>query len=480
MIRNPLKSPLPKLALAFGFALTGVASTSALAADAGDADLREQVRQLQQELHELKAQRTATAPAAPQDTTAQANRAVEDAIKDAQRQDRFLAVDGFTAGYRDNGFWIQSADGNFTFNPNLFTQFRYIADWRHGSKNGGADDLQSGFEFRRLKVSFDGTAGSPDLVYKVQFNTTSRTTASPLADEVYVKYHFAGTPWSIKAGQFSNNWDHETENSSKKLMAVERSVLQNVFGSGGINSENYVQGVEVSYDGGNWYGWVNYNDGINSRNTIFSDGGGGSALLGLTVPTGAFSGRAVYKITGDWKDYEDFSAMKTKKDLVAVGAGFDYEMADNVNVLLHTVDFQYESAAIKGLSFFASYYGAYRDFRTVAAGVDSNTYEWGALAQVGYLINDQWEPFIRYDFVHLDNNAPAGNGSLGSAARITDTIHEFTIGTNYYLRGHRAKFTFDATYLPNGCPIDLNGAGILAQPNDKAQFLVRAQFQLLL
>ena len=42
------------------------------------------------------------------------------------------------------------------------------------------------------------------------------------------------------------------------------------------------------------------------------------------------------------------------------------------------------------------------------------------------------------------------------------------------------RFTLDATYLPNGCPIDLNAAGILAQPNDKSQFLLRAQFQLLL
>ena len=51
---------------------------------------------------------------------------------------------------------------------------------------------------------------------------------------------------------------------------------------------------------------------------------------------------------------------------------------------------------------------------------------------------------------------------------------------NYYLRGHAAKFTIDATYLPNGSPIDLNGGGILPQPTDDPQFLLRAQFQLLL
>ena len=45
-------------------------------------------------------------------------------------------------------------------------------------------------------------------------------------------------------------------------------------------------------------------------------------------------------------------------------------------------------------------------------------------------------------------------------------------------RENRAKFTLDATYLPNGSPSDQTAIGILAA--DKNEFVVRAQFQLVL
>ena len=41
-----------------------------------------------------------------------------------------------------------------------------------------------------------------------------------------------------------------------------------------------------------------------------------------------------------------------------------------------------------------------------------------------------------------------------------------------------AKFTLDASYLPNGAPSDQIGLGELG--GDDAQFLLRGQFQLIL
>ena len=56
--------------------------------------------------------------------------------------------------------------------------------------------------------------------------------------------------------------------------------------------------------------------------------------------------------------------------------------------------------------------------------------------------------------------------------------NEITIGTNYYIRGHAAKFTIDLTYLCDGSPVSDDGSGVLA--NDDAEFVLRVQFQLLL
>jgi hypothetical protein len=50
---------------------------------------------------------------------------------------------------------------------------------------------------------------------------------------------------------------------------------------------------------------------------------------------------------------------------------------------------------------------------------------------------------------------------------------------NYFLYGHNAKFTADATYLPNGLPVNDDGSGAL-QSNRHNEIIARVQFQLLL
>ena len=54
---------------------------------------------------------------------------------------------------------------------------------------------------------------------------------------------------------------------------------------------------------------------------------------------------------------------------------------------------------------------------------------------------------------------------------------------NYYLGeggrlGHRAKFTFDLIYLPDGAPSDVTGHGMLASEGE--EWVLRGQFPLLL
>ena len=60
-----------------------------------------------------------------------------------------------------------------------------------------------------------------------------------------------------------------------------------------------------------------------------------------------------------------------------------------------------------------------------------------------------------------------------------NTVHDITVGMNYYLHGQAAKFTMDVSYLPNGTPVSDDGSGVLSN-NGKNELLLRAQFQLLL
>jgi hypothetical protein len=58
-------------------------------------------------------------------------------------------------------------------------------------------------------------------------------------------------------------------------------------------------------------------------------------------------------------------------------------------------------------------------------------------------------------------------------------VHEITVGLNYFVYGHNAKFTLDATWLPNGTPVADDGAGILSNDGN-SEFILRAQFQLVI
>jgi hypothetical protein len=88
------------------------------------------------------------------------------------------------------------------------------------------------------------------------------------------------------------------------------------------------------------------------------------------------------------------------------------------------------------------------------------------------MINDRCEVFARYSYTALDSDTPGFSLS-------EDNFHELTAGANYYMHGHAAKFTIDASILCNGSPADISAADYTANDGD-TEVVVRAQFQLLL
>jgi predicted porin len=218
-----------------------------------------------------------------------------------------------------------------------------------------------------------------------------------------------------------------------------------------------VQGVALIYGGGkedDVRAEFTVADGANSKNTSFQD-----------QPAGDWgvAARGEYKFGGDWASYRDFTAQTTKEQLFVVGAGADLTQAGDSDVARATADAQWENAHGLGL------FGALIANFSRADGDDST--DWGVLAQAGYLLNKKTEVFARYDLVKLD----------GDTAGDDDTFNEFAIGFNYYLGPdgaylHRAKFTVDFLYLPDGAPSSETGLGIL--DGDEEQFVLRGQFQL--
>ena len=168
-----------------------------------------------------------------------------------------------------------------------------------------------------------------------------------------------------------------------------------------------------------------------------------------------------------FSEYDQFTAMGDKQDILVLGGGADYSESGSDNIVFHTLDAQYNMT--NGLGLYGAYLGAYRDIHSAKGRTLGHFYDSGLLLQAGYMVNAQLEPFVRYDYTHLDGAALPGINK--------DNIHEITIGANYYFSGQHAKITVDGTWLPNGSPSDVDMLGVLKNDGHN-EFIIRAQFQL--
>jgi hypothetical protein len=315
-----------------------------------------------------------------------------------------------------------------------------------------------------MKIIFEGNAFSPDLTYKFQWDTRSADGGVFLQD-AWIRYKFADQ-WRIELGQYKDGIHHEEAMPDQYQLAAERSFINALIGGANIDR---VQGAMLMYDNGNnLHANFILHDGYNSKNTDFTDTGGGSAFVGVRDTNFGVSTRVEYLINGAWKQYDDFSALGNTQDLLVIGGGANWSQGGDDNVLFHTADIQWENA--NGLGAYGALLGMWRDIGADSAIPQGNYYDWGALVQAGYLIQPKIELFGRYEFIDVDSDAIAIDAE--------STLHEFSIGANYFMFRHAVKFTADLNWLPNGSPAALPGLGVLDGTDD--QIILRFQAQLVL
>ncbi len=451
-MKSLFKKALP--AILAGSALVSSAAVfagePATAPAASSQDVQKQLSDLQAQVAQLQAQQKSADQAT-----------INSVLNDAQKRSTLTLSDStpFATNWESGKFSLRSENGDFVLHPWFQMQFRGVANYRDNAA-GGQSNTDTGFELRRLKFGVDGNVLSPKTTYLINW-ATDRNSGNLILEEGWVSTMLDDN-FSIRGGQLKDPFAHESIVSSKKLMSAERSLVTDFFTGG----DNFVQGVAVGYKNDSLQSEVAFTDGTNEPNRNFQDFPTNSWDFGV-------AGRAQYKIMGDWKGYDQFSAMGLKKDLLVVGGGVDYSQGGNTDQILHTLDVQYDNTG--GLGVYVAGYGRYtmnapkNGVTTPANEID--TYDWGGIAQVSYLIPDtKWEPFARYDYLHFDKATVSGS--------TRDHAHEFTIGTNYYVHGQDAKFTLDVTYLPDGSPVSDGGADLIS--TNKSEIIVQAQFQLLL
>jgi len=369
------------------------------------------------------------------------------------------------AGY-DGGFFIKAGD-NWVLRPGVLFQFWNVTDWRTEARSNGDDSLDNGFEVHKLWFQLEGTAFTKDLTYSFIWANENDTGNLNLLD-AWAKYMFADD-WGVRMGQFADPVSHEYLTYDGFLMATDRSLVDGILGGGATGR---VQGVSLIYGNYNAKNPVNaevaFTDGANSRNTDFTDTNGNFGV----------AGRIEYKAMGNWLNYRDFSAMGNKEDLLVFGAGGDWTQFGDSDSMIGTLDAQYEMT--NGLALYGAGYARYlkNDVSTIAG---KDTFDWGVLAQAGYMLNPSWEVFARADYFRPDEKV------IAPALGVEQDFWEVTFGVNYFLgsngsAGHRAKFTVDVSWLPDGTPAGVNSKsfGAADETSGQNEFMLRAQFQLLI
>jgi hypothetical protein len=414
---------------------------------------------------------------------------IDAVLRDAEHRSQLLATSGdMSAGY-DSGFFIKSGDA-FSLRPAVQFQFRNVTDFREEAKAGGGSDWENGFEVRRMRLDMGGNVINKDLTYFFEWEAVREGGQMTLL-EAWGRYMLTDD-WGLRAGQFKDPVTHEFVMSTKRQLAVDTSLVDALIG-GGV--ADYTQGVLVVYNGETnnknpLSAEFGVTDGAGERNTDFTDRTSYSAITGKPGAHAAdfgIAGRVEYKVFGDWNSYKDFNAKGTKEDLLVLGVGGDWTQAGDGDLLLGTADAQWKSPS--GWSVYGAFLSRFSNAAVLTAdnvspSTKDNMQDYGALAQVAYLVNPNIEVFGRYDVTFLDKEyaltrggAATGNGQ--------DVFQEITVGASYFLGQngaafHRAKFTVDLTWLPEGAPKANTAIDVLDDNGGSAEWILRAQFQLLL
>jgi len=454
-------------------AVVGALGLSATAVMADDATPEQRIAQLEARVAQLQQQQAANS----KDVAA----TIDSVLRDAERRSQLMATMDGGAGY-DNGFYLRS--GDFELRPGVQFQFRNVTtytdegeddDGTKGADEGGDEDFDNGFEVRRMKFELTGTAFTRDLQYAFVW-ATDRGTGSLILEDAYVLYMFSDA-WGFRVGQFKDPVAHEELTSSKRQLAVDRSLANEVL-SGGVTDR--VQGVTIVHGNFSKDNPINLefglHDGLNTDNTDFTEAGSLGWDFGMAA-------RVDWKVFGDWRDYRDYTAKDNRGgSLLAFGAGVDWTQNGNSNIFHGAIDGHFETK--DGFNISGAIYIRHSEFDSTGFDDDEDdATDWGAMVQAGILLGPSWELYGRLSLVDLDDTGDDIDLSD------EDEVYELTVGVNYYLGNngsavHRAKVTVDVSWLPEGTAQSglsqsgLEGIGYIGSDDDL--WVVRGQFQLLI
>lgn len=434
----------------------GVLAGAASAAFAGvalaettptDSDAR--IAALEQQIAELKAE------SGQWMNDEQVHAMVQEALADAETRTS-LQREGAYGGY-DDGFFLSNGDGSFRLNFGLTEQIRWIWNSREGDVGDGFDPDSFGFENTRTRLDFSGNAFGRETTYRIQGEFDSMGSFGLL--DAWVGHQY-DNGWMFRAGQMKAPFLHEELVSVQHQLAVERSLV-NEMTTGGRT-----QGIEGSYDAETWRLHLMYSDGWGASGGL--NGEYSNTPFNMLTTEFAVTGRWEMLLQGsDWDLFNDYTSFPNGDPGMLLGVAghfqkgeFGTSTVDEAETFAWTVDLSAEFGGSNLAGYLVGQHSEPND--DALESMD----QYGFVIQGGFFLNDQWEPFLRYEWMDLDMEG-------------VDDVSLVTLGFNYYLYEHNLKWTTDLVWGLDSVPVHAAGLGLLADQSDEEdQLALRSQLQL--
>ncbi|MEI6273281.1 MAG: porin [Phycisphaerae bacterium] len=471
---------------------------------------------------------------------------VEDVLKDADARSSLTPAVP-TAGFGDRGFFIASPDGNFRLNLSGQLQIRYAAnflssrDYSILNANPGAGVNRNtnapppknsyykntdGFEIRRMKLDFFGHVIDPSWQYRLIliYNQNQNSAQTPggnnaagvngssnagMEEAMVIKE--LSHEFKISVGQFKSPFLREEIVSSRRQLAVERSLVDQMF------STKFTQGVMGTWTGDRAMFEVMYNDGGSNANTgataAFNSESVGTPTNmnnGAGFTEWAITAHAGWLAYGHWNDFNDLTSFpgegeglmfNTWLNMQRGGQQVSSAVQDNKNIPLNgNADAQFLTWSADASWNFggANVFGyfvmntAYEIPATTTNNIGSiNSY--GAVVQGGYFITNTVELFGRWEWLSTQNKGVNDIGNNGATTHNVANVfnagrtNAYTAGFNWFIYGRQIKLTTDIgfTTAPLWFNNGIYGAGVagtnyrIEPAGGGGQIVVRSQLQLL-
>ncbi|MSR28359.1 MAG: hypothetical protein EXS03_02140 [Phycisphaerales bacterium] len=437
--------------------------SSARQSDTGDDALR-QIQALKQQMATMEARHDAEIAALRSEhgdkwlTQARAlevREFVKEMLADSETRTSLQGT-GATAGW-DKGFFLSSADGNFSlrFVGSMQTRYAYNYQPPENQVASGGDPIvvnEWGFEMRRVELEFLGHIIDPSWEYKVKLSFNSNnavvqtgagvqtTSNAAVLEDAYVRKDL-GNGFGLRVGQFKSNYDFEETISGTALQFAERTLLNSYF------STKFIQAVQLEYRNDFVRVLANYNDGGGNRNV--------SAIGAEVNVEWATAGRVDWKLMGDWTQFREFTSWRSSDMAILLGGAYNWQRgggsnAFNPNYVGNSdgINISYTGDAnlrYDGFSLFGAVLG--NTFYARPDGEASVT-SLGAIVQGAYHLTDDLEVMARFEYL----NVSGGTTSVAAtpSAINAQRLNIYTVGANYYIDKNKVKLTADVGYVVGG------------------------------